>query len=487
MANALRQWVRKIMGVKTPIEQGVVDALVVQPTRNTVSNAGPGTWMGPGQPLEPQQQAIAGRQFDFPYGINMQYTPRATELNSFSQLRSLADNYDLLRLLIETRKDQLVKFEWSVVPIDQSKKPDDRCKEIQTFLKFPDRHQNWQTWIRSLVEDMLVIDAATIYPRMTRGGGVYALDLMDGATIKPVLDESGRVPDPPDPAYQQIIKGLPAVNYSHDELIYAPRNRRTHKIYGYSPVEQIIMTVNIALRRQLHQLQFYTEGNIPEALITVPASWTVEQIQQYQEYWDSLMEGNTAARRHLKFIPDGNKYIETKPEVKKDQFDEWLARVCCYAFSIPPQAFVKEMNRATSESAKEQALEEGLIPLLQWIGDSLNLLIWKYWGYEDLQFRWQDDEPVDAMKIAEIHDIYLRNGSVSVDEVRSELGRPAIGMPNAIYTGMGATLIRDVLKPPMLGVNTPTNAPGLMAAKPNSGALPKPEETERSKQTEGAV
>jgi len=49
-----------------------------------------------------------------------------------------------------------------------------------------------------------------------------------------------------------------------------PRNPRPHKVYGYSPVEQIVLTVNVALRRALSQLQYYTEGNVPEALIVVP-------------------------------------------------------------------------------------------------------------------------------------------------------------------------------------------------------------------------
>jgi hypothetical protein len=43
-----------------------------------------------------------------------------------------------------------------------------------------------------LVEDMLVIDAATIYPRYTRGGSLYSLDIVDGATIKPLIGEDGR-------------------------------------------------------------------------------------------------------------------------------------------------------------------------------------------------------------------------------------------------------------------------------------------------------
>jgi phage portal protein BeeE len=65
---------------------------------------------------------------------------------------------------------------------------------------------------------------------------------------------------PPAPAYQQILKGVPAVDYGADELIYAPRNPRVHKAYGFSPVEQVQMSVNIALRRQIYQCADLSAG-----------------------------------------------------------------------------------------------------------------------------------------------------------------------------------------------------------------------------------
>ena len=49
-----------------------------------------------------------------------------------------------------------------------------------------------------------MIDAATIYPRLTRSGALYRLDI-DGATIKPLIGEDGRAPEAPDPAYQQVL------------------------------------------------------------------------------------------------------------------------------------------------------------------------------------------------------------------------------------------------------------------------------------------
>ena len=78
-----------------------------------------------------------------------------------------------------------------------------------------------------------------------------------GATIKPLIGEDGRAPEAPDPAYQQILHGVPAADFSADELLYLPRNVRTHKLYGMSPVEQIALTVNIALRRDVATLDYY--------------------------------------------------------------------------------------------------------------------------------------------------------------------------------------------------------------------------------------
>ena len=79
-----------------------------------------------------------------------------------------------------------------------------------------------------------------------------ALHPLDGATIKRVIDDWGRTPQPFQDngalvhpvAYQQILKGYPAVDYAARDIIYAPRNPRPNRVYGFSPVEQIVMTAN---------------------------------------------------------------------------------------------------------------------------------------------------------------------------------------------------------------------------------------------------
>lgn len=426
------------MGISDEVEKAARESMgrAIDPgsVARASGNGGDGSglslngWFGPGSPLNPvAPKDSAGRAFDYPVAYNLQNRPRAQEEVSFEQLRGLADGYDLLRLIIETRKDQVEGYRWEVRAKEGMKASQSSIDSTISFLEFPDQEHNWNTWLRMLLEELFVIDAIVVYPRLTRGGSLYALELVDGATIKRVIDHTGRTPLPPDTAYQQVLKGLPATDYTRDDLIYWMRNPRVSKVYGYSPVEQIIMTVNTALRRQLHQLQFYTEGNIPESIAGVPDSWTIDDIAKWQKYWDLMIEGNTAQRRHMKFVPfDPSKMQFPKQEVVKDQFDEWLARICCFAFSISPTMLVKDTNRATADRVADTAKEEGLMPLLTWIKRFMDFIIQRHLGQRKLEFVWEDRKSLDPKAQAEVDEIYLRAKVFTVDEVRKNLGRDSL-------------------------------------------------------------
>jgi hypothetical protein len=56
------------------------------------------------------------------------------------------------------------------------------------------------------------------------------------------------------------------------------------------------------------------------------------------------------------------KVVQTKEPQHKDDFDERLARIICFAFSVPPQWATKVMNRATADNQSAQSEEDGLEP-----------------------------------------------------------------------------------------------------------------------------
>lgn len=448
-------------GNKTPIDAAAVQRASGQnPPNYGISGTsyvitGTNTaWMSPGPSLAPladgPQDQTRGRQFDFPVNVNLIPRARTNEPVTFDQLRALADNCDVLRLVIENEKDNLAKLKWKIKPKDEKKQPDSRCKQLTDFFTMPDQEHTWDEWLRMLLEDLFVIDAPCLYPLKTKGGDVtpsgtvsdwYGFEPMDGATIKRLILPDGRTPLPPDPAYQQILKGMQAVDYTRDELIYRPRNVRTNKIYGYSPVEQILTTVNISIRRALNQLSYYTEGNVPDLLFGVPDTWQPDQIRQFQTWWDSLTAGQS--KKQGRFIPGGIAPHDTKPLALKDEYDEWLARVICYAFSTQPSPFIKQVNRATAQTSQEEAQQEGLLPRMNWVRNLVNLIIWKYFGFKDLEFDWDQEEAMDPLVATQIQDIKVKNGTLSVDEARQDDGSTPIGMGNAVYTPTGPVSIMD--------------------------------------------
>ena len=411
-------------GLETPLPPSLFARLALA-ARYAISGVSPDTWFGPQQPLAPQAPPeVKGRQFDYPFGVNLSYVPRAAGGISFAELRALADALPLLRAVIETRKDQIAGLSYAVRARDPAGASDAQAR-IQSALDFlarPDRRHAFAAWLRMLLEDMLVIDAATIYPRFDRGGALYSLDVIDGSTITPLIGEDGRSPEAPDPAYQQILHGVPAADFSSDELLYLPRNVRAHRLYGMSPVEQIALTVNIALRRDAATLDYYRAGSTPDAFATLPKDWTIDQIRQFQDYFDALMSGNSARRRMMKFMPADFRLIEARQPPLKDQYDEWLARVICYAFSVPASAFVSQVNRATSETLRMQATQEGLVPLKAWVKGALDHVIQVYLNQPDLEFVWVGDDAVDPLQQAQTLNILVGAGIKTREEARADLG-----------------------------------------------------------------
>ena len=385
----------------------------------------PESWFGPQQPLQPQAPPeVKGRQWDNPFGVNLNYTPRSDAGISFAELRALADALPLLRLLIETRKDQIAGLNHTICARDPRSAAHAAPRIAQTlaFLSHPDRRHSFEAWLRTWLEDMLVIDAATLYPRYTRGGDLYAIDVIDGSTITPLTGDDGRSPEPPNPAYQQVLHGVPAADFSADELLYLPRNPRPHRLYGMSPVEQIALTVNIALRRDTMTLDYYRAGSAPDSFATLPKEWTMDQIGQFQDYFDALMSGNLARRRMVKFMPSEFKLTETRQPPLKDQYDEWLTRVICYAFSVAPSPFVSQVNRATSESLRVQASQEGLVPLKAWVKGAMDHIVQVCLNQPDLEFAWVGDDAVDPLQQAQTLSLLVGAGIKTKEEARAELG-----------------------------------------------------------------
>lgn len=390
-------------------------------------------WLTGGLPLTPKnEEGSPPRQFQYQPGYNIAIQPRSSEAFTFAQLRSLGD-YTLVRIVIERVKEAIKAHEWDVVVEEEYKGYDGEAeiRWVKNLLECPDHIHAWDEWLGMLLEDALVIDAPAVFIHRTRAGQLWGLEIVDGATIKPLIDERGMTPLPPVPAYQQFLYGVPYVNLTMDDLIYRPRNRRVNHFYGFSPVEQIAVTVNQGFRRELYNLAQFTDGNIPAAFGQLPPDWKAEEIKQFQTYWDAILSGDPQNRSRIRWLPGGPGVGITKMRDEEvfglfNKYDEWMARIVTYAFGMSPISFVQMTNRAVSQELGDTEAEQGLASVKLFVERLVNDIIDDVLLVPHLRFNWVTDRSRMQAKVVDKNVAYVKAGIYTVDEVRAEEGKPPI-------------------------------------------------------------
>ncbi len=398
-------------------------------------------YLSPATPVTPRLPGPGDEPRVWPYqpGQNIYLQPRAELPTTFETLRAIAEVSDLIRIAIAHRKAQLVGMRWDIAAKDaeQTEARKSEIEAVRAFFQKPDRVHSWAEWMDVLLEDLFVIDALTLFRRRTRKGELYALDPIDGSTIKPLVDYWGRTPEPPLPAYQQYLYGRADSQYTTRELLYKPKNRRVHTLYGFSPVEWVLLKINMALRRDTFTLAHFTDGTMPEGFMNAPEDWTPQQLIEYQRLFDQMMVGRDAKRSRVTWVPANSKFEQTKEWSFDRAFDEWIARIIAGAFQVPVQLFEVLQNRATAEVGEEMQTDVGLRPLQLYVKGIHDQIIWEDLGFTDLHWVWTQDKTARTKDQVTKNVEYVRNGIFSPDEVRIDEGRKPIGVGNGIVTKSG--------------------------------------------------
>ncbi|HEU0027594.1 MAG TPA: phage portal protein, partial [Ktedonobacterales bacterium] len=368
-----------------------------------------GGMFSPGAPMRPTP-GISGpgggpRQWAFPPGYNIAQLPRSTEQTSFAQLRGLAALYDGIQLCERVYFDLLGRLEPRILPradlLIAGENPAaprwrEPARRIEAFLESPDRAQDLRSWLVAFVRDLLEIDAVAIYTRKSRSGALYALELVAGETIKPLLDGAGRPPLPPAPAYQQFLYGAPAGWYSREELDYLRETARTDSPYGLSRVERIILRVNQALRKQGFDLARFTDGATPLGVIQPPATltWAPEQLELFERAFNGLLAGNDQMRVRARALPPGATWQALSGDDPLIEFDRFLLNITVAAFGLTMDelGFTDSSNRSVGQTQENVVYRRAVAPaaglvagyltrkVRQWLDDRFTV---SFTGFEE--------------------------------------------------------------------------------------------------------
>ena len=507
-------------------------------------NAGVMPWVdpmvafGPGMPIRPAAidpvDPITGRLAPRRYEYNISTNLNTAEDRTlpWTLLRRLADQ-SIVRRCIEIRKAEMVAQEWDISVSTmalqramaekasttseqeasaraQSGDPEaiatqartqrismrssertlrqknaDLITSVKEFWQMPDKGNGltFDDWLMMALEEHFVLDALSIYPRLSLGGQLHSLEIIDGSTIKPLIDHRGGTPQPPNPAYQQILHGFPRGEYGasldfDDEfdvnaLIYRPRVRRANSPYGMSNVEQAIVNADLYMKRIEWIRAEYTAGVIPEMYIELDVNLTPDQITAYERVFNNMLSGQAEERHRAKIFPNGFKVnqLQNFEERYRPDYDLHLIRLIGNDFDVMPTELGFPPNgglggKGVSDAEENTTFRKGSRPLTKWAVDTFNLISRRYLHMTDeLTFKFLGLESEDEGMAQDIMEAQFHNAAITANEMRDELGLSRYDIADAdmpfIITG------RDIV--PLQGSFDRAQAAALAAVQPPGG------------------
>lgn len=474
------------------------------PPSDTISGLNPTglpTALQPIKPVGPKGSQPLGWSYWF--GINQEITPRSDAALSAAELRELA-TYPLARVCIENAKDILTSFPWkiqlrrvageSLSDWKQRNAKDTKIVKITEFWMYPDGTQSWSDWWRPILEDMLVIDAASILMQRMQSGELVRMRWTDGADILRLIDDQGFTPEAPNPAYTQLWEGIPRLLMNTRQIVVRPRNivpgnTYSSKLYGTSPTQQLAARIAIGRERLKFILAYYTDGSTPGVIQVVPGTVDAnsDKVLESMQFMNSDLSGNLSRRRQWRMIQGYNtdrddQIIQLKEPILADTYDDREIHEICFGYGISPSRLLKQLNRATAGNNQEASEKEGIIPFLTWVKNTADYIIQKQMDQPDYELVFDTDDELDATKQAEVDKTYVSTGLKSIDEIREDRGLPPWGLPETkapiIVTATGVQPLEGSFDRVQQALDNDTTAankpPALPAPKPaGNGGAPK--------------
>jgi hypothetical protein len=431
----------------------------------------------PSEPLDtPNEQGFATpRIHQYPVGINLQLNRGHVPWDT---LKHAADQ-PLFRACIEIRKQRIATLDWCfrVKPAyaarmalrsgkNQYKVEDELRKEFQdeidrltSFWEIPDRKNGLEfaDWIGEVQEEQLVWDALAVYPQKTYGGDLNHFTVIDGSTVKPLLDEQGGRPMPPLPAFQQVLYGFPRGDFTADtvdldgelvvpgafsssQLVYRRKVVRTWTPYGFSPTEQALLDGSLWDKRFRWMMAEYTEGAQPVQWLVNHGEidWDVQQLLGYEKFLNDRLSGKTGQRYRNPLLPAGIEPVrsEQAPERYRPEYDLFLIKLQAMHFGVtmPELGFTDAggLGSAGYHEGQEDIQFRKDLTSVRYLNNFVTGLSRTHLGMSDaVEFTFLGLDEEDEGVADAIDDSRLRGARTTINETRGKIGLPPLDFPEA--------------------------------------------------------
>lgn len=376
---------------------------------------------------QPRQDGMKSIVVDpFENAASMGYYSKHSHL-SYGVLRAMS-KAPIIRAIINTRKDQVAEFtkpqpdKYSKGFVirkkgqeegeDISAKDKKVVEKLTSFiLNCGDEENKWdlddfEAFIRKIVEDSLVLDQATFEVIPTRSFEPTQFVATDAATfrIADSIDNENNVRGARKvmgyyPSFVQVYQNQIVAEFYPWELCFGIRNPSTNihlNGYGRSELEDLVTTITSMLNADAYNGKFFRHGSAPKgALLVKKGNIAPDKIAQLRRDWNAMMSGVENMHKTPILDAESVEWLDMQKnnrDMEFSKFQEYLIKVACAIYKISPEeiGFTLEGSKGglggndSGKDEKNYSMDKGLKPLLTAIQGWINKYIigpktqWQY-------------------------------------------------------------------------------------------------------------
>jgi len=311
-----------------------------------------------------------------------------------------------VQMVINTIKKEIMTIPWDVESADEEDELNESLKEeVKSFLEKVDSESNSILDIcNEGITDIAEIDALTwvkVYsndsyemkevPVLNDVGNVI------GVENRPVLKPFGKRKllevRSADPAtflkqidifkrmqyfYQYSWKNPRSspLRFEPDEVAYNMMNKRSYKLYGFSPIQSIQQILELLIQSTRFNKDNFKNNAFPDGIISLPGA-NPDSMKQFKELWLKQVKGkphkliwhNTDA----KFTP----FNLTNRDMEWLEGQKWFFHLVFGVYGVSPTeaGFHENVNRSTQEGQERVTVKNAIKPYLKLLEETINKFV----------------------------------------------------------------------------------------------------------------
>lgn len=273
-------------------------------------------------------------------------------------------------------------------------------------------HDDFDTFIRKIVDDSLTYDQLTFECIRNRRGKMESFMATDAATFRMAdsyfdkdydnvffqrnganvwqdRNDYGTKVHGYFPSYVQVYQNVKVNEFYPWELCFGVRNPSTSihaNGYGCSELEELINVVTSMLWGDEYNRRFFSQGSAPKGLLRIKGTNNEAALQQFKQQWQSMITGVMQSWKTPVVEADVD-WIDLQKNNRDMEYSSWmeyLIKLSCAIYSIDPSEIGWDISRSSGsgglfEGSQEQRLkhskDKGLYPLLKFLQRKINKYI----------------------------------------------------------------------------------------------------------------